>query len=446
MRFNDFCPPLTQLQIDLKRDAAESGRPVKIPGLEELLVSALSSGMLDREHGVFDGAVEGARLVAEFIWRALGRPYYNVWPIAVDLCLKTKLDIPLSDLPLNYSPLLVRFPVGHEPHGISWILFHIQDPVKDRGGLSAPELVQKENENPSVYMTTPNDAGGRGFDKKVFIPTDFNLNLSASATIGCYLLGRQPLNALFGMAKSPGRVFVNTFTEAALEKHTLESIVEESPESKETAVLAKTYAFLSLLSQGHDLITPALLKADEGRYRETDDEILKRKLEDRAKRQLGLAFDVGKALQEEYDQAVREGGDRAPHFRRRHLRLAHTGQGRKERSLVWVKEAKIGFASKEFTEVPTGFLGQETEEERKTQLEPPKPRYRPPIPPRIRFMILERDGDKCVKCGRTAKDGVILEVDHIHPHSKGGSSNPHNLQTLCDICNGGKSDLTKKTD
>lgn len=61
---------------------------------------------------------------------------------------------------------------------------------------------------------------------------------------------------------------------------------------------------------------------------------------------------------------------------------------------------------------------------------------------RTRFLILRRDGFRCQLCGRSAKDGVVLELDHKHPWSKGGRDEPDNLWTLCYECNRGKSDLS----
>jgi hypothetical protein len=58
---------------------------------------------------------------------------------------------------------------------------------------------------------------------------------------------------------------------------------------------------------------------------------------------------------------------------------------------------------------------------------------------KLRFNVFKQDGYKCVLCGRKAENGVILEVDHIKPVSKGGSSDISNLQTLCMDCNRGKS-------
>lgn len=56
----------------------------------------------------------------------------------------------------------------------------------------------------------------------------------------------------------------------------------------------------------------------------------------------------------------------------------------------------------------------------------------------MRYEVMRRDGYRCVMCGRSARDGVRLHVDHIRPVSKGGKSVMSNLQTLCEDCNLGK--------
>lgn len=45
--------------------------------------------------------------------------------------------------------------------------------------------------------------------------------------------------------------------------------------------------------------------------------------------------------------------------------------------------------------------------------------------------ILERDGYKCVICGKGTKEGVELHVDHIKPKDFGGEATIENGQTLC---------------
>lgn len=58
----------------------------------------------------------------------------------------------------------------------------------------------------------------------------------------------------------------------------------------------------------------------------------------------------------------------------------------------------------------------------------------------LRYNVLCRDNFCCVLCGKSRKDGVSLEIDHIIPVSKGGRTELDNLQTLCERCNRGKRD------
>lgn len=60
---------------------------------------------------------------------------------------------------------------------------------------------------------------------------------------------------------------------------------------------------------------------------------------------------------------------------------------------------------------------------------------------RLRATVLIRDNCICRMCGASpAKDSsVVLHVDHVNPWSKGGETVLENLQTLCSVCNVGKS-------
>lgn len=62
---------------------------------------------------------------------------------------------------------------------------------------------------------------------------------------------------------------------------------------------------------------------------------------------------------------------------------------------------------------------------------------------RLRFKVLKRDNFSCIQCGASpAKNqNTILHIDHIKPWSKGGETEISNLQTLCERCNLGKSNL-----
>lgn len=52
-----------------------------------------------------------------------------------------------------------------------------------------------------------------------------------------------------------------------------------------------------------------------------------------------------------------------------------------------------------------------------------------------RLAIYLRDGLACVWCGHSVENGASLSLDHLTPHSKGGSNKETNLVTACDRCN-----------
>lgn len=62
---------------------------------------------------------------------------------------------------------------------------------------------------------------------------------------------------------------------------------------------------------------------------------------------------------------------------------------------------------------------------------------------RLRFRVLQRDSFTCRQCGRSPATmlSVILHVDHVTPWAEGGETILQNLQTLCEDCNLGKSNL-----
>lgn len=77
-------------------------------------------------------------------------------------------------------------------------------------------------------------------------------------------------------------------------------------------------------------------------------------------------------------------------------------------------------------------------------------RQRTQVMPARRWRVFQRDDWRCVSCGRGAQHEAILQVDHIVPRSLGGGDDMDNLQTLCQLCNAGKSnrdstDLRRRT-
>jgi hypothetical protein len=206
---------------------------------------------------------------------------------------------------------------------------------------------------------------------------------------------------------------------------------DEKPEGArskdESNFLVRLLAFIGLLARGTDLITPAILSADREEYDSTTDEARKRWLEDRAARRMGRGFDIGRSL--EIERAA------SPHWRSPHLALFHTGPGRNTPVLKLRSGCVV--IPRNMSDVPTGFLGEETQEELDAK---PEVIFRTDIPKKMRFFVFRRDGHRCRLCGMTAKDGVKLHCDHIVPVAKGGKTEIPNLWTLCQPCNSGKSD------
>lgn len=62
------------------------------------------------------------------------------------------------------------------------------------------------------------------------------------------------------------------------------------------------------------------------------------------------------------------------------------------------------------------------------------------IPVSVRYRVLRAHDHTCAACGRSPRNtpGLMLEVDHIVPVSRGGADSEDNLQVLCFACNRGK--------
>lgn len=59
---------------------------------------------------------------------------------------------------------------------------------------------------------------------------------------------------------------------------------------------------------------------------------------------------------------------------------------------------------------------------------------------KLRYVALKKYGATCQCCGRSARDGVVMNVDHIKPRKKYPelALDLNNLQVLCAVCNHGK--------
>jgi diadenosine tetraphosphate (Ap4A) HIT family hydrolase len=62
-----------------------------------------------------------------------------------------------------------------------------------------------------------------------------------------------------------------------------------------------------------------------------------------------------------------------------------------------------------------------------------------PVPDSVRYTVLKESGGRCALCGAT-REQRPLDVDHIIPRARGGTSDYANLQVLCSKCNRSKRD------
>lgn len=69
-------------------------------------------------------------------------------------------------------------------------------------------------------------------------------------------------------------------------------------------------------------------------------------------------------------------------------------------------------------------------------IQPPARKNRPKVGAKVRQMVYDRDGHKCVYCGT----GEDLSIDHVQPLTNGGLNRKENMVTSCRPCNVAKAD------
>ena len=62
-----------------------------------------------------------------------------------------------------------------------------------------------------------------------------------------------------------------------------------------------------------------------------------------------------------------------------------------------------------------------------------------------RLSIYLRDGLACAYCGASVEDGTKLTLDHLTPHSHGGTNAATNLVTCCHKCNSARGNRDYRT-
>lgn len=417
--------------------------------------------------------------LTEQLWHMLNRPYYNIYPIVYEKMMDN-IDlskVEWSHIQLPCSPLLVKFPVGREPLGISTIMMRRNIP--DNSIRNDPSLAHcpddwgsgqgsltvfdsrrgrslitqsslgawcKNTHDATKHMILMSgkcqlefeihwaDAASPLLNQKASVMDSMqassvsdcidnselrDLDLDADPRCGRLIAPENAIeidNKFSGMARFAKTGHTSSYSLGLPD-------VEERKEMN--TFLLKLATVLSLIHQTEGVVTRSILESDSDRY-EMSDEETKRFLEDRASRRMqSRGHDVGKGLQKSHDR-----GKSSPHYVPVFWRIQRFGPGNSKVKIGMVRGHWRGRSSLE--EVPTGFEGEE-------QPAPPKTYFRPHVPSKLRRYIFVRDKHSCQNCGKTAKDGVKLEVEHVVAVSKGGPTTKDNLVLLCSHCNNGKS-------
>ena len=281
----------------------------------------------------------GDCLAEEKRWRERNRPFYNVYPIIYDAVRSIRLDVDWKDvsLPIERS-LLVRFANGYEPHGLSAVRY---TEFRTNPSLSSNDAVRMATEELGINVG----------DRNIHVMPFF---------AGARLTLAKSFEAGFGMAVPTQGLSVE---ESLTRDDCLLGPVRmrQLPQYQDMRhFVLRLLGFISLVSNDPEVVAPYVLAADAAKYEELSDEGARQLITDRAIRLQGRGYEFGKKLQHQHDEA-QEDTSRTVHYRKPHWALVWTGQGRKVPKITlrrgtWVNAAEL-FA------VPTGYLGNETEDE-----------------------------------------------------------------------------------
>ena len=329
------------------------------------------------------------RFGSEITWFEEDRPFYNVFPIVVSLANKTKLNFPIRLVQFPNQTICFRFAASQVPGGYEAAL--VTAP-KEQNCLLVVAQKRLPSGEPKIQISHVSCCGD----------TDQTVD-EALESQQANFAGLPESIRSFSTAESYRRV------------------------GDEMSFIYRLAVIAAQLASGSDLITPIVLERDRGRHA-TAEEPERKWLEERATRVAGRGFDFGRTLQRLSEQS--------PHWRNPHLALFWTGANRQVPKLQL--RAGCVVMPRNMSEIPTGYLGPESESERDGSGIATLARIT--IPKRLRFEVLRRDGYRCQLCGLQQKDGIVLHLDHKVPVSKGGPTTIENLWTLCQPCNSGKSD------
>lgn len=329
--------------------------------------------------------------VDELAWLEIHRPYVNVYPVIEDVIASIKLDVKWEDIKWPYPTMLFRFATESENNWETALM--------------------------SVTDVKNIDASDSSIDFARQLGTSMEeIQQSKIGIIGSIRIGSDDFTTYISSRKDEAYV---SDTIDRISRSNKSSVWEATGER-----IARLAVFTALVWEDPDLVSPLLSESLRQKVIGKSYDA-KQALLEKAARHSGWGFDLGKKLQEERDVT--------PHWRMPHAAIYHTGKGGMTPKVIFRKGSLV--KHQHGLQVPTGFLGPETEEE-KQYVEAVCARV--PLKPKERWFVLKRDNFTCQVCGAKAKDGVKLEIDHKQAVANGGTNDFDNLWVLCIQCNRGK--------
>lgn len=382
---------------------SEAAKRMDLKGFLEYYANELSLICQDpSQQSIHDfSSYQGLKAGAEISWLLLERPYINVYPVVEDVVRKINLDVKWQEVTWPYDTIAFRFAVC----GSSW---------GDVTGL----------------VTMYDVIGNEEFQKRVGIKAD---RISAIGKALNVFTRCQNSDGTFGGSQIPigqrrnKEIFVrDTIERIELEEgQLLKTEGDGDPMNLSTISLwLRLVVFTALVWKDPDVVSPMVSESLKKKLVGKSEDA-KQALMEKSYRQNGWGFDLGRKLQEERDVS--------PHWRMPHAAIYHTGKGRTVPKVIFRSGSLVKHSHG--LQVPTGFLGPETEEERQYV---EKVKVRTPLKPKERWFVLKRDNFTCQLCGASRSTGAILEIDHKVPVANGGSNDFENLWVLCFECNRGK--------
>lgn len=232
----------------------------------------------------------------EAAWIAERRPYYTVYPLAAESLAKITLDVPCSAVSLPISAMLIRFGVGQEP---------------DCAGRKLRSILAGQ-------LTVRGNERGMG--------CWFDFGESAE------MLGRPEFPIYSYLSFS-------LHFERSVEESLADLDQVEQDNDGDAVTLALRYAVaVCLLAHDPEIIEPDVLGKDRVKWAETRDPAIVERAVRRGKRGwlIGADWEV------------------MPHYRRPHLGLRWTGEGRRIPKIVPIKGAVVHRSK--LTEAPQGRI------------------------------------------------------------------------------------------